>query len=101
MCSYWIPEAVQQGHGRFQATNIFGKFASSDWPKGIPTTIMRGPDVDTSERPFVLVWEVTQACELECDHCRAEAQPERDPDELTTTEGKRFIDSIAAAGPSA
>ncbi len=33
--------------------------------------------VDTSERPVVLIWEVTQACGLSCDHCRADAQPDR------------------------
>lgn len=49
---------------------------------------------DYDERPLVVTWEVTQACELECDHCRAEAQPERDPAELSTTEGRALIDSI-------
>ncbi|MFB6201196.1 MAG: radical SAM protein [Halorhabdus sp.] len=46
----------------------------------------------------MVTWEVTQACELECDHCRAEAQPERDPAELSTAEGKVLIDSIADFG---
>jgi len=59
---------------------------------------MRPTDVDTSERPFVLIWEVTQACDLACKHCRAEAQPERHPDELTTTEGKRLLDEVRRFG---
>ncbi|WP_199268284.1 radical SAM protein [Halorhabdus sp. CUG00001] len=50
------------------------------------------------EQPLIVTWEVTQACELECDHCRAEAQPERDPAELSTAEGRDFIDSIADFG---
>jgi len=54
--------------------------------------------VDTSERPFVLIWEVTQACELACQHCRADAQPRRHPDELTTEEGKRLLDDAAEFG---
>ncbi|SFG88089.1 radical SAM protein, BA_1875 family [Halopelagius inordinatus] len=54
--------------------------------------------VDTDERPFVLVWEVTQACELACDHCRADARPNRHPDELTTEEGKRLLDRARAFG---
>ena len=33
-------------------------------------------DIDTDRRPFVLVWELTQACELACKHCRAAAQPQ-------------------------
>jgi len=53
------------------------------------------PPVDTSERPMVLIWEVTQACELSCDHCRADARPARHPDELTTEEGKRLLDQIS------
>jgi radical SAM protein len=55
-------------------------------------------DIDTSEQPFVLVWEVTQACDLACKHCRAEAQPKRHPDELTTGEGKRLLDEARQFG---
>lgn len=54
--------------------------------------------VDTDERPFVLIWELTQACELACKHCRADAEPERHPDELTTAEGKALLDSAAEFG---
>lgn len=53
------------------------------------------PAVDFSERPFLAIWEVTQACDLACVHCRASAQPDRHPMELTTREGKRLIDQIA------
>ncbi|WP_255151252.1 TIGR04053 family radical SAM/SPASM domain-containing protein [Halorarius halobius] len=59
---------------------------------------MNPRDVDTDERPFVLVWELTQACDLACDHCRAEADPARHPDELTTREGKRLLDEAARFG---
>ncbi|MFW6458408.1 MAG: TIGR04053 family radical SAM/SPASM domain-containing protein [Halodesulfurarchaeum sp.] len=52
-------------------------------------------DVDTDERPFVLIWEVTQACDLECEHCRADAQPDRHPLELDTTEGKALLEEAA------
>jgi len=51
--------------------------------------------VDFNERPFIAIWEVTQACDLACAHCRASAQPERHPEELTTAEGKQLIDEIA------
>ena len=51
---------------------------------------------DFDERPFIAIWEVTQACDLACVHCRASAQPERDPMELSTAEGKGLIDQIAA-----
>ncbi|QKY20073.1 TIGR04053 family radical SAM/SPASM domain-containing protein [Halolamina sp. CBA1230] len=55
-------------------------------------------DIDTSRRPFVLVWEMTRACELACKHCRAEAQPQRHPDELTTAEGTELLDEARAFG---
>ncbi|HEY1732478.1 MAG TPA: TIGR04053 family radical SAM/SPASM domain-containing protein [Terriglobales bacterium] len=48
------------------------------------------------ERPFVAIWETTQACDLACLHCRASAQPGRHPLELSTDEAKRLIDEIAA-----
>ena len=28
---------------------------------------------DASDRPFIVIWEMTQACPLACVHCRAEA----------------------------
>jgi radical SAM protein len=52
--------------------------------------------IDFNERPFIAIWEVTQACDLACVHCRASAQPERHPMELSTEEGKHLIDQIAA-----
>lgn len=52
--------------------------------------------IDFNERPFIAIWEVTQACDLACVHCRASAQPDRDPLELSTDEGKHLIDQIAA-----
>lgn len=53
------------------------------------------PTIDFSERPYIAIWEVTQACDLACQHCRASAQPKRNPFELSTEEGKRLIDEIA------
>ena len=52
--------------------------------------------IDFDQQPFLAIWEVTQACDLACVHCRASAQPNRDPDELSTEEGKQLIDQIAA-----
>jgi AdoMet-dependent heme synthase len=54
-----------------------------------------GP-IDFDERPFLAIWEVTQACDLACVHCRASAQPNRHPMELSTDEGKALIDQIAS-----
>src|SRR6185369_8080086 len=52
--------------------------------------------IDFNERPFIAIWEVTQACDLACVHRRASAQPDRSPMELSTDEGKHLIDEIAA-----
>ncbi|MGB2605166.1 MAG: radical SAM protein, partial [Candidatus Sulfotelmatobacter sp.] len=52
-------------------------------------------EINFNERPYVAIWEVTQACDLACAHCRACAQPKRHPLELTTDEGKLLIEQIA------
>lgn len=48
--------------------------------------------------PFTIAWEVTRACAFACKHCRADAQHQRDPNELTTEEGYRLIDRLAEFG---
>jgi radical SAM protein len=55
-------------------------------------------DVDFDLTPFTVAWEITRACALACVHCRAEAQPRRDPRELTTEEGFRLIDELVEVG---
>jgi radical SAM protein with 4Fe4S-binding SPASM domain len=54
--------------------------------------------MDFSQAPLLVIWEVTQACDLECVHCRASAMPERDAAELTTEEGYRLLDQVKAFG---
>src|SRR5215510_4381777 len=44
-------------------------------------------------------WELTRACDLACRHCRAEAQPERAPDELTTQECFDVLHDLASGTP--
>jgi AdoMet-dependent heme synthase len=53
---------------------------------------------DASDRPFIVIWEVIRACDLVCQHCRADAIRERNPFELTTTEGRRLLDELASFG---
>ena len=48
--------------------------------------------------PMLVYWETTLACGLACRHCRATAQPERNPLELTTEEGYRLLDEITKFG---
>ncbi len=50
------------------------------------------------QSPMLVIWEVTQACDLACVHCRASAQPDRHPNELTTEQGYRLLDEIRSFG---
>src|SRR2546425_7846203 len=50
------------------------------------------------QSPMLVIWEVTQACDLACVHCRASAQSERNPNELTTEQGYRLLDQIKSFG---
>jgi AdoMet-dependent heme synthase len=56
------------------------------------------PPIDFDRAPFLVIWETTQACDLACKHCRAEAQPDRHPNELTTAEAKRLLDDVRRFG---
>lgn len=59
---------------------------------------IRQPRFETNERPFMIIWETTQACDLACRHCRAQAQPLSDPNELSSDEAKKLIDQIESFG---
>src|SRR5512143_2025984 len=75
-CSHW-----QGCHSEFQHTQ-----------ERLPMEVR----IDFDERPFIVIWETTQACDLACVHCRACAQPFRSSQEMSTEEAKRMIDEIAA-----
>ncbi|WP_321476641.1 TIGR04053 family radical SAM/SPASM domain-containing protein [uncultured Paludibaculum sp.] len=53
---------------------------------------------DFSQAPFLVIWEVTQACDLACKHCRASARPDRDPGELTFSEAQATLRQIKDFG---
>ena len=55
--------------------------------------------IDFNVSPFVVIWEMTRACDLACVHCRAAAQPRRSQFELSTEHGYRLIDQIAELKP--
>lgn len=57
------------------------------------------PAFSPSLQPFIVIWEVTRACELACRHCRAEANSRRDPMELRADEAQRLLDQVARAKP--
>jgi AdoMet-dependent heme synthase len=65
------------------------------------TTLRKGRSLTVlsfDRAPLLAIWELTQACDLVCAHCRACATPRRDPLELTTEEGKRLLGELADMG---
>jgi radical SAM protein len=50
------------------------------------------------DAPFLVIWEVTQACDLACLHCRASAIPRRHPGELSTEEGIQLLAEVRSFG---
>jgi radical SAM protein len=57
-----------------------------------------GEPMNFDQSPMLVIWEVTQACDLACVHCRASARSERNPGELTTEQGYRLLDEIRSFG---
>lgn len=51
-----------------------------------------------SDSPRNVYWETTIACQLACQHCRAEAIQSRATDELTTEEARNLIESVKQLG---
>jgi len=49
---------------------------------------------DRDRDPVVIFWEVTWACALKCEHCRAKAQPKRHPLELDTRASFSVMDQL-------
>lgn len=60
--------------------------------------VLRAPHHDVGDRPFIVIWESTRACPLACAHCRAEAQPNRQPGELSTNEAVDLAAQVAEFG---
>jgi radical SAM protein len=50
-------------------------------------------DFDTS--PLMFYYEITQACDLVCEHCRASAKPDADPNELQREQSQALIAQVA------
>jgi len=51
------------------------------------------------KKPTLLFWEVTRACPLRCVHCRANAILNRLPNELTTFEAQKMLETISTFDP--
>lgn len=51
---------------------------------------------DFAHSPLMFYYEITRACDLVCLHCRAEAQTDAAPGELTHAQSLALIDEVAA-----
>jgi MoaA/NifB/PqqE/SkfB family radical SAM enzyme len=56
----------------------------------------RPPTHDVEAQLRVLAWELTRRCNLACAHCRALAQGEVSPDELSLSEIGKVLEQVAA-----
>ena len=52
----------------------------------------------SADKKPVVVWNMTRRCNLKCVHCYSASADIDYPDELTTEEGKKLIDDLAAFG---
>lgn len=52
----------------------------------------------SADKKPVVVWNMTRRCNLKCVHCYSASADIDYPDELTTEEGKKLIDELAAFG---
>jgi len=52
----------------------------------------------SADKKPVVVWNITRRCNLKCIHCYSNSADIDYPDELTTEEGKKLIDDLAAFG---
>jgi len=52
----------------------------------------------SEDKKPVVVWNITQQCNLKCVHCYAHAKAGLQDNELSTEEGKRLIDDLSAMG---
>lgn len=50
---------------------------------------------DFGRYPLMFYYETTLACDLVCKHCRASAQEDPDPEELSTDQAKALLNQIA------
>lgn len=51
---------------------------------------------ESSSIPFLISWNITKRCNLQCAHCYLDAGEIEGRDDLSTAEAKRFVDEIAS-----
>ncbi len=67
-------------------------------PGALPVGSVKAEGYVYGRAPMLVYWEMTNACDLACRHCRASAMAQRSPLELTLEEGQRLLDDITGFG---
>jgi MoaA/NifB/PqqE/SkfB family radical SAM enzyme len=60
-----------------------------------PVAAARPARCDFAESPLLVFYELTRACDLVCLHCRACAQRQPAPDELSTAQVRKLLEQLA------
>lgn len=87
-------------NARLAATGRSGHLSDMVQPVEMAAQDFDPAAFDSSERPFIVIWEITRACELACRHCRAAAVQRRHPAELEGAEVERLLDEVAEVKPA-
>jgi radical SAM protein len=74
------------------------KWGTDRPPAQKPDGLAEYTEADFDRNPLMFYYEVTQACDLVCKHCRASAQPDPHAEELTTEQSKALLDQVATFG---
>jgi len=80
------PQAAGHPHA-LEALDVGATLVGTSWPGYV-----------FAAAPRNVYWETTIACELACQHCRADAIRQRDPLELTTEEARALMRDVRAMG---
>ena len=99
-----ISRVLKRGGAAFglDGNEIKEKFQDPTWARGL-ASIVRGIALFgvtkpfTSGAPFQVVWDVTNACNLQCKHCYS-TSGKLGKNELTTKQAKKAIDIFDRAG---
>ncbi len=90
------PPAAPPGHATSRGFSTAGHGESAHTTAVLTGRV--GSRVDYAQRPMLVFWETTRACQLACRHCRASATETALPGELSSAEGHELIEQVAAFG---
>ena len=92
-----IRPAVRAGSARPSAPGSARPSAPGSARPSAPGSARRSAP-DFGQRPMLVFWETTRACQLACRHCRASATSQAMPGELNRAEGHDLIEQVAGFG---